>query len=376
VLGHSQLPNGSLLPGVANKEADFESRIDRHKIEWSLKHSIFCDITKRFGSCDIDLFASRVNAKLDRCLLETWPRSMGGWCVQPWLVAVYILLLPTFQPDSPGSTEDGVFGGRLCDGRTIVDDAGLVQQNDETSRRYATPAPQNNRSAPAPSHRRTASFGEKTSTDCLPLVREAIQAQGLPAETTDIIMAAWREGTKRCYRSYIKKWIIFCGQRNRSPFQPTAKELLIFLTSLFREGKGYSSLNVARSAVATLSLEEKCTVGSHPLVCKFLRGVFNRRPIIPKSSVTWDTDVALNFLRKWSPAKCLSLSQWTTKVVLLCLLVTGQRGQSIWLMHLQNMTWNMKDVQCSLGDLVKTSMPGKHQTELVLGHFLQIGDCV
>jgi len=100
----------------------------------------FCDITKRFGSCAIDLFASRVEAKLDRYVLGDLTQKQGRSMRSALIGRIYILLLPTLQPDSPGSTEAGVFGGRLCDGRTTVDDVGLVQQNDETSRRYATPA--------------------------------------------------------------------------------------------------------------------------------------------------------------------------------------------------------------------------------------------
>lgn len=144
-----------------------------------------------------------------------------------------------------------------------------------------------------------------------------------------------------------------------------------FLTVLFHEGKGYSSLNTARSAVSCLSLKDSVSVGNHPLVRKFLKGVFNLRPSLPRSNVTWDADVVLRFLKQWSPASCLSLSQLTVKVVLLCLLVTGQRGQTIWLMDLRNLVWSKDDVRCTFGDLLKTSGPGKHQTELVLGSFPQ-----
>ena len=182
-------------------------------------------------------------------------------------------------------------------------------------------------------------------------------------------MSAWREGTKRNYHTYVQKWIQHCSERDKDPFHPTPYELICFLTTLFQAGKGYSCLSLARSAVATLSLTANSSVGSHPLVRKFLKGVFNRRPALPRHNVTWDANVVLQFLKKWSPARFLSLPQLTLKVVLLCLLVSGQRGQAIWMMDLRNMTWTKDDVRCRFGDLLKTSGPNSHQNELVLGAF-------
>ena len=160
-----------------------------------------------------------------------------------------------------------------------------------------------------------------------------------------------------------------CIERKKNPFGPSPNELIIFLTRLFNEGKGYSSLNLARSAVATLSLNTNCSVGNHILVRKFLRGVFNRRPALPRTDITWDADIVLNFLKSWSPASTLSLLQLTVKVVLLCLLVSGQRGQTVWQMDLRNMTWTKNEVRCRFGDPLKTSTPRTHQCEVTFGAF-------
>ena len=201
------------------------------------------------------------------------------------------------------------------------------------------------------------------------LVRKALENRGIHKDSVDIIMSGWREGTKKCYHSYIKKWIKHCDERNKDPFRPTADELIVFLTSLFNQGKGYSCINLARSAVATLSLGSKISVGIYPLVKKFVRGVFNRRPAFPRNTVTWDADIVLKFLKKWSPAVNLSLPQLTLKVVLLCLLLSGQRGQVLWLLDLRNITWSKTDIRCTFGDLLKTSAPNRHQDELVFGSF-------
>ena len=130
------------------------------------------------------------------------------------------------------------------------------------------------------------------------IVRKALENQGVHRDSAEIIMPAWREGTKRCYHTYIKKWIKHCGERNTDPFRPTADELIVFLTKLYHEGRGFSCLNQARSAVATLSLQDNTSVGMHRLVWKFLRGVFNRRSALPRHTATWDANVVLQFWKK------------------------------------------------------------------------------
>ena len=55
------------IPGKENVEADLESRYSpSSKSEWSLKDEFFQIIMCKFGTCEIDLFASRLNNKLDR----------------------------------------------------------------------------------------------------------------------------------------------------------------------------------------------------------------------------------------------------------------------------------------------------------------------
>ena len=111
-----------------------------------------------------------------------------------------------------------------------------------------------------------ASSSAKDETDSMFLVREALENRGIRKDSTDIIMSGWREGTKKCYYSYIKKWIKHCDERSKDPFRPTADELIVFLTSLYNQGIGYSCINLARSAAATLLLGSKISVGMHPLV--------------------------------------------------------------------------------------------------------------
>ena len=54
------------IPGKENVDADFESRNRPSSAEWSLKREVFDILQQKLGDCQVDLFASRLNNKLDR----------------------------------------------------------------------------------------------------------------------------------------------------------------------------------------------------------------------------------------------------------------------------------------------------------------------
>ena len=56
--------SASHIAGVANTEADAESRVKNVDTEWMLDPGIFSEICEVFGKPEVDLFASRLNAQL------------------------------------------------------------------------------------------------------------------------------------------------------------------------------------------------------------------------------------------------------------------------------------------------------------------------
>ena len=105
-------------------------------------------------------------------------------------------------------------------------------------------------------------------------------------------------------------------------------------------------------------------VGQHCLVIRFLRSVFAQRPALPKTGVTWDTEVVLHYLKSLSPVKYISLKSLTLKLTVLLLLLAGQRGQTVHLYDVRNMTLSYSHVTFRLGDPVKQTVPGRHLGEV------------
>ena len=147
---------------------------------------------------------------------------------------------------------------------------------------------------------------------------------------------------------------------------PTVSNILDFLTSLFNKGLGYSALNTARSSLSTFILLDGKPAGEHPFVTRFMKGIFNMRPALPKTNVTWDPQIVLNYLRTLSPVKNLNLRELTLKCVTLLWLLSGQRGQTIKMVDIRNVTLGKNHVKIRFGDLLKTTRPGYQQSEIKL----------
>ena len=95
-----------------------------------------------------------------------------------------------------------------------------------------------------------------------------------------------------------------------------------------------------------------------------MNGVFNQKPALHRYTVTWDISILLDFLCNLSPVKSLDLKCLTLKLLMLSLVLSGQRGQTMHLLDIRNMTLTSSRASFVIGDLAKTSRPGSHMAEL------------
>ena len=160
--------------------------------------------------------------------------------------------------------------------------------------------------------------------------------------------------------------MLFCGERETDPFYPSIGVLLDFLLSEFRKGQGrsYSSMNTIRSALSAIASVQGQPAGQHLLVIRFLKGVFLERPSLSRCRATWDPDLIFRHLRELGSNTSLSTIQLSRKLVILMLLTSGQRGQTLHLLDIRNMCVSASRVTFKIGDLLKTSRPGDHLSEV------------
>ena len=103
-------------------------------------------------------------------------------------------------------------------------------------------------------------------------------------------------------------------------------EVLEFLLGQFESGKQYRTINTIRSAISMTHDEVDGTrIGQHPLVSRFLKGVFNSRPPVPKYSFTWDVDTVLSYLGDLPNNEELTFQLLSHKVAMLMALSNADR---------------------------------------------------
>ena len=135
--------------------------------------------------------------------------------------------------------------------------------------------------------------------------------------------------------------------------------ILEFLFEQFSKGKQYRTINTIRSAISMTHDEIDGTrVGQHPLVSRFLKGVFNIRPPAPKYAVTWDVDVVLSYLRSLPDNQKVSFQLLSHKLAMLMALANADRCSDLAALDLNHRTFQGGGVRFIIPGLTKTRKSG------------------
>ena len=152
----------------------------------------------------------------------------------------------------------------------------------------------------------------------------------------ELVQASWRGSTEEQYGSCWKRWINYCGREGISEYSPSLAEVMNYLASLFSEGLQYRTVNTHRSALSsTLKPIEGYKVGQHPIICRLMKGVFNKRPPIQTIVGTWSVDKVLRLLQSWEVNEQLDLKHLTFKTVMLIALASAKRCSSLALLSVK-----------------------------------------
>ena len=214
------------------------------------------------------------------------------------------------------------------------------------------------------------SLAQKAGSLSMPLVRKTLNNKNLSSAAKEIIMASWRPGTGKQYHSYLARWETFCAQKAISADDASVENGIDFLASLYEDGLGYSAINTARSALSSvLTLPGNVTFGNHPLVTRFLKGVFELKPSLPRYNRIWDVSVVLGHLKTLEPVYALDLKALTLKLTMLLCLLTGQRCQTLSKLDITLMQKLPGKYVFTIGEKLKTTRPGKHLEPIELADF-------
>ena len=189
------------------------------------------------------------------------------------------------------SGKDSNKQGRGDLGCTLLDQPKLVSQTATTVSGSPTIDQPQGETINTAGMQSTSPAVEKTELVSLSFMRRLYKDRGFSEKATSIILQSWRQSSRKQYDGPIRKWLSFCSQRQVDPIHPTVGVAVEFLTMLYENGFSYSSMNSARSALSAI-LDKPDSLhpqfGEHPDVKRFMKGIFQSRPPLPRYSKTWD----------------------------------------------------------------------------------------
>ena len=167
------------------------------------------------------------------------------------------------------------------------------------------------------------------------------------------------------YFTFLNQFKQFCYKKKHSNYLVIPVTLGVeFLTSLYHDGKSFTTINSARSALSyyvQLIDEVHLDFGKHPLVVLFMRGIFKLRPALPRYKTTWDVKPVLDRLKDIDN-KVSSLKDLSMKCATLIALTSGQRVQTLAAFTINNILSIEDKIILNIDKVLKTTRPGFHTT--------------
>ena len=214
----------------------------------------------------------------------------------------------------------------------------MVHQIEGDDSRFYHIISQNGSPSTTESSLATTSLGKE---DAAAMLLGRWQHLGLSHQVTNIISSSWSDETVKSYSGVIKKWLSYCHRVNADPHRSTIELGVNFLMELHNAGLGYSSIGKARSVLSLIiNPIDGHDFGSHPLVSRFMKGMFMQRPNLPKHVVSYDPQKVLNFLAGLPSWGTIGLKWLTLKLAAIIALSSGHRGQTICSLSLNHMSIN------------------------------------
>lgn len=195
----------------------------------------------------------------------------------------------------------------------VIDECGLPSSSSITPRSF------NKRGDTTPSVAPTIS-----RVACL---SQSYSAMGISVQTKSLLLTAWRKQTSSSYESAWRQWCSWCDKQQLNPLHATIQLVVNFLAYHFQAGKEYRTINVYRSALSTtLPKLDGFSIGQHPLVCETMKGIFQKKPPLPRYCSSWDISIALEYIKSLVDNEVLTIKQLSAKLALLFALTSTERG--------------------------------------------------
>ena len=99
---------------------------------------------------------------------------------------------------------------------------------------------------------------------------------------------------------------------------------------MYRNGYLYGGLCAARSALSSsITIKGYLKLSDHPLISRYLKGIDNRHPPLPKYLDIWDLTLLLKYYEQKENNDCLEFKELVKKTVMLFIILGERRKQAL-----------------------------------------------
>ena len=134
----------------------------------------------------------------------------------------------------------------------------------------------------------TTSLVSENETAGSSFIGETCRYTELPSE---VIPSTWYR-----YESVLKWWHRYSISRNEDPYSPDVNTVLIFMHGMHLNGCLYNGLYAARSALSSaVTIRGYLKLSEHHFVWRYVKGIYNRHPPLPKYVNIWDISLLLRY---------------------------------------------------------------------------------
>ena len=129
---------------------------------------------------------------------------------------------------------------------------------------------------------------------------------------------------------------------------------------MYTKGCLYSGLYGARSALSHVAcIKGFPKLSDHPMISRYLKGIFNRHPPLPKSKQIWDINQVLDYYTNLPDNKELQFKYLVKMLVMLFLILGARSKQALFTINIENIIFADKKVILLPNKTLKYSNPNR-----------------
>lgn len=209
-------------------------------------------------------------------------------------------------------------------------------------------------------------------------IRRKLRYQEFDELVIEIMTASRRPSTIKQYSPHTLAWDNYCKEQLIHPVFTNIQIILKFLRELFNRGSSHSSISMAKSAIQAITIlpPGQC-LSKMDTLKMFTQGVFNKRPPQNKTPTIWDADEVVVWMDSLGSPDVVALDILVTRLLLLVLLLSGQRPQVLLALKLSNLILTKSQAVFTLQSLdFKQGRPGFKVPKIVLPAYPRSNVCI